>query len=88
MKPIKLSHILFSLALIAALTIAAVPAPVHALAASSAGAASTGNTIAANQSNAPIVAANSTWVCKSVVVWRHGHRIVVRKCHKAEKPAA
>jgi hypothetical protein len=85
MKKIKFSHILFSLALIAALTLAAVPAaPVYALSASAA--AST--VITANQANSPALVSNNILVCRIVIEWRHGHRIAVRRCHKVVKPAA
>ena len=82
MNKIKTSHILFSLALIAALTLAAVPAPAYALSAS----ASSSPLIAANQASAPALAANGIWVCRTVIVWHNGHRIAVRRCHRVEKP--
>jgi hypothetical protein len=90
MKNIKLSHLIFSLALIAALTVAAVPAPVHALAGSSASAASIAgaNTgIVASQSSVT-AASRTVWVCRPVVVWRHGHRFVLRQCHRVVRPLA
>ena len=83
MNKIKFSHILFSLALIAALTLAAAPAPAYALSASST------NTVAATyQSNTPVLAPNSILVCRTIIEWHKGHRIVVRRCHKVQKSAA
>jgi hypothetical protein len=84
MNKIKFSHILFSLALIAALALAAVPmAPAHALS------TSTANTVMiANQVNAEVLTSNSGVVCKSIVIWRNGHRTVVRRCHKSTDPAS
>jgi hypothetical protein len=83
MNKIKTSHILFSLALIVALTLAAVPAaPAYALSASA-----TNPVIAANQGSAPILAPNSVLVCRTIIEWRNGHRVVVRRCHKVTKPA-
>jgi hypothetical protein len=83
MKKIKLSHILFSLAVIAALTLAAVPAPAYALSASTV----TNTVITANQTNSPALVSNNILVCRVVIEWRHGHRIAVRRCHKVVKPA-
>lgn len=80
MKNIKLSHVLFSLALIAALGLAMVPAaPVHALSVS---AASTNPTLAVGQAQAPALLAPNALVCRTVIVWRHGHRIAIRRCHR------
>ena len=81
MNKIKFFHILFSLALIGALALAVVPmSPAHALS------SSTANTVitSANQ----VLTPNNGVVCKSVTVWRNGHRIVVRVCHKIEKPSS
>jgi hypothetical protein len=83
MKKIKVSHLLFSLALIAALILAVVPsAPAYALSASSGHA-----TIVENQMNAPALASNTILVCRTVIEWHHGHRVVVRRCHKVTKPS-
>ena len=81
MKKIKFFHILFSLALIAALALAVVPmVPAHALS------NLTANTVmtSANQ----VLTPNNGVVCKSFTVWRNGHRIVVRVCHKIKKPSS
>lgn len=75
MKPVKLSHLIFSFAVIAALVMAAIPAaPAYALPASS----SDQTSISAAGADAPA----SAVVCKSVVKWRNGHRIVVRVCRR------
>lgn len=75
MKPVKLSHLLFSLAVIAALVMAAVPAaPAYALS----GSASDQTSISAAGDDSP---ANAI-VCKKVTKWRDGHRITVRVCHR------
>jgi len=78
MKTIKLPHVLFSFAVITALVLAAVPmAPAHAMSASTAQttslAASDGSTTALT---------SSVVVCRSHTVWRNGHRITVRICHR------
>jgi hypothetical protein len=79
MKPIKLSQLLFSLAVIGALVLAAIPAsPAYALSAP----ASHQTSIGAVGADAPAGAI----VCKSVVKWRNGHRIVVRVCHRVRPP--
>ena len=84
MNKIKFSHVLFSLALIAALTLAVVPAaPAYALSASS-----TNTAIATYQSNTPVLAPNGILVCRTIIEWHKGHRIVVRRCHKVQKSAA
>ena len=81
MKTTKLSYMLFSLAMIAALVVAAIPvAPAYAMSASSAG---TG--ISAASADAPALGAG-VLVCKSVIKWYHGHRIAVRVCHRVHKP--
>ena len=78
MKNSKLSTILFSLAVIVALTLAALPAaPAYALSASSA----TGS-IAVNHSSAPVISANHIWVCRTIRIWRNHHLIVIRHCHR------
>lgn len=79
MKPVKLSHLLFSLAVIAALVMAAVPAaPAYALT----GSASDQTSISAAGADAPAGAV----VCKKVTKWRDGHRITVRVCHRVRPP--
>jgi hypothetical protein len=84
MNKIKTSHILFSLALIAVLALAVVPAaPVYALSASA-----TNPVIAANQGSASALAPNGIVVCKTIIEWHNGHRVAVRRCHKVEKTAS
>ena len=77
MKTIKLSHVLFSLALIAALALAVIPVPVFALSASATAPAS-----------GTSLTASGGLVCHSVVVWHHGHRTVVRRCHRVGTSAS
>lgn len=80
MKTNKLSYVLFSLAIIAALFAAAIPmAPAHAMSS-----ASTATTISSPAST-PALGTN-VLVCRHVVKWVHGHRISVRVCHKVDKP--
>jgi hypothetical protein len=84
MNKINISGIVFSLALIAALAFAVVPmSPAHALSNSAVDTVMTN----ANHVETTILAPNTGVVCKSVVVWRNGHRIVLRVCHKIEKPS-
>ena len=78
MNKIKLSHIVFSLALIAALAATSIPtAPAYALSNSSA------HVVVAEKQAAAL---GNNIVCKSVTYWRNGHRVVVRVCHKVTKP--
>ncbi|MFN8462189.1 MAG: hypothetical protein U0X93_10520 [Anaerolineales bacterium] len=77
MKTIKLSQLLFSLAVIAALVMAAIPAaPAYAMAPDSTptslSAASTGQVAPA--------AIVGVVVCKNKTIWRDGHRITIRVC--------
>jgi hypothetical protein len=85
MNKIKLPHILFSLALVAALALTVVPmAPAYALSGTT-----TNTGMTANQVNAPLLSSDTgVLVCRSIVIWRNGHRIVVRRCHKVTKPAS
>ncbi len=80
MKTTKLSYLLFSLAMVIALVLAAIPvAPAHALSTS---AVQQSTSIAAdNHSPAP----TGLVVCKTKIVWRHGHRIAVRVCHRVPR---
>ena len=81
MKTIKLSHVLFSIAVVTALVLAAIPAaPVYALSSSA-----TQTSLAATDNVSPTLTA-SVIVCRSVVRWYHGHRIVVRVCHRVHRP--
>jgi hypothetical protein len=79
MKPVKLSHLLFSLAVIGALVMAAIPAaPAFALSAS----ASDQTSFSASGAGAPA----GVIVCRSIVKWRNGHRIWVRVCRRVRPP--
>jgi hypothetical protein len=81
MKTVKLTQLLFSVAVIAALVAAAIPAaPAYA-----APAASTGTTIGAASADTPVLGPG-VLVCKSVTRWIHGHRVTVRVCHRVYKP--
>jgi hypothetical protein len=79
MKPVKLSHLLFSLAMIGLLVLAAIPAgPAYALSAPT----SDQSSISAADADSP---ANKI-ICRTVVRWRDGHRILVRVCHRVPPP--
>jgi hypothetical protein len=79
MKPVRLTHVLFSLAMIGALVLAAIPAaPAYALTAPG----SDETSISAAGADSPA----SKVVCRSVVKWRNGHRITVRVCHRVPSP--
>ena len=78
MKTIKLPHLLFSLAVIAALVTAAIPAaPAYAL-----GSGSAQTTVSAADSTPAV----NVIVCRNIVRWRDGHRIVVRVCKRVHRP--
>ena len=80
MKTIKFSHVLVSFAVIAALALAAVPiAPAHAMSASLA--SQTTSLSATTGNHAPVLTSGAV-VCRSITVWRHGHRITLRVCHR------
>jgi hypothetical protein len=85
MKTIKLSHLLFSLAVVAALVMAAIPAaPAYALSNS----ASQPTSIVAADDNAASLTAGVIIVCRNKVVWRDGKRISIRVCHRVHRPHA
>jgi hypothetical protein len=78
MKTIKLPHLLFSLAVIAALVVAAIPAaPAYAMAPES-----TQASLSATEAGSGA----SAIVCRNVVKWHEGHRIVVRVCKRVHRP--
>lgn len=84
MKTIKLSHLLFSLAVVAALMMAAVPAaPAYALSNS----ASQITSIAAADNDSTVLTAGAV-VCRSTTIWRNGHRVTIRVCHRVHRPNA
>ena len=78
----KLTYILFSLAVIAALLIAAVPAPVFALSGTTTPSAAAGVQLTADLPSTP-----SYIGCRSVGFWRLGHWVVIRLCHRGPNPA-
>ncbi len=82
MKTTKLSYLLFSLAMVTALVLAAIPvSPAQAL--STSAVQQQGTSIAADN-HVPVLTAGAV-VCKAKIVWRHGHRIAVRVCHKVPR---
>ena len=83
MKTIKLSHVMFSLAVIAALVAAAIPAaPAYAMAPESAQ-----TSIAASDGDLTTLTAGvGAVVCRSKVIWRDGHRVVIRVCKRVHRP--
>ncbi len=81
MKTTKLSYLLFSLAMVTALVLAAIPvSPAHALSAS---AVPQSTSITADNHSSVLTA--GIVVCKTRIVWRHGHRIAIRVCHKVPR---
>ena len=85
MKTIKLSSVLFSFVVIAALMLAAVPmAPAHAMTISST--QTTG--LSATTGSHTTVLTSGALVCRSIAVWRHGHRIRLRVCHRVPRQDA
>lgn len=83
MKTIKLSHLLFSLAVIAALVAAAIPAaPAYALSDSALQAVS----LTASDGASAVLTATSAVVCFKKVVWRDGHRVTIRVCKRVHRP--
>jgi hypothetical protein len=79
MKTKKLSHIVFGLAMIAALSLAAIPTvPAHAM---SDTAAQQSAIVAAADGSSSTLTAGAV-VCRSWTVWRNGHRVTVRVCHR------
>lgn len=83
MKTVKLSRLLFSLAVIAALVAAAIPAaPAYALADSAPQAAS----LTASDGASAVLTATSAVVCVKKVIWRDGHRVLVRVCKRVHRP--
>ena len=84
MKNLKLSKMLFSLAVVAALVMAAIPAaPAYALTNSASQTAS----IAAADNDSTALTAGAV-VCRTKVVWRDGKHISIRVCHRVHRPNA
>ena len=83
MKTSQLSYLLFSLTVIAALILAAVPmASAHAMSSSLAPQTASLGSIGSHSA----VLTSGIVVCRSLILWRHGHRITVRVCHRAHRP--
>ena len=84
MNKIKISHLVFSLALIVALALAVLPAaPAYALSNSASGPVFT-----ANHVDATVLTPHGGPLCRRIVVWIHGHRTVIRRCHQVANPAS
>lgn len=83
MSKARLFQILFSLAVIAALTLALAPAPVYALSASTANTAVSASVV--TQASSPALSPNAL-ICRRVVVRHNGHVIKVLRCHRVTKP--
>ena len=82
MKTTKYSHLLFSLDLIAALVVAAIPStPVYAMAAAT---PQQSTSIGAADSALSTLAAGAV-VCRSITFWRNGYRVTVRVCHRVHR---
>ena len=85
MKTTKLSHLLFSVALIAALVLAAIPStPVYAMSDST---PQQSTSISAADIASSTLSAGAV-VCRSITFWRNGHRVTVRVCHRVHKDKA
>jgi len=83
MKTIKLSRLLFSLAVIAALVAAALPAaPAYALTNT---APQIVTVAATNQAAAALTVGVSAIVCWNKVIWRDGHRVSIRVCKRVHR---
>ncbi|MCC6499524.1 MAG: hypothetical protein IT313_04565 [Anaerolineales bacterium] len=84
MKTIKLSHLLFSLAVIAALVAAALPAaPAYALTNST---PQTVSVSATSPAATALTVGVTAVVCWNKVIWRDGHRVSIRVCKRVHKP--
>lgn len=82
MKTTKLSYLLFSLAMVAALVLAAIPtSPAHAL---SAAPVQQSTSIGAADNHSPVLTSGIV-VCKTRILWRNGHRIAIRVCHRVHR---
>ncbi len=85
MKTTKIPYLLFSLAIVTALVLTAIPmVPAHALSDS---AVKQNTAISAATNNSPVLTAGIV-VCRTRIVWRHHHRIAVRICHRMSRPGA
>ena len=85
MKTTKLSHLLFSLVMIAALVVAAIPStPVYAMSDS---APQQSTSIGAADITSSTLSAGAV-VCRSITFWRNGHRVTIRVCHRVHRHSA
>jgi hypothetical protein len=85
MKTIKFSYLLFSLAMVAALALAAIPAaPAYAL--SDSATQQSASIGAADNNSSMLSASGAVIVCRTKVIWRNGHRISIRVCHRVHRP--
>ncbi len=85
MKTIKLPHLLFSIAVIAALVMAAIPAaPAYALTPSASAQAS----VTAADTNDSLTLSAGAVVCFTKVIWRDGKRVAIRVCKRVHRPNA
>jgi hypothetical protein len=86
MKRTKLSHLLFGLAMVGALVLAAIPsAPAHAL--SDSAMQQSASIGAADGKSSTLSASEAVVVCRSKVIWRNGHRVSIRVCHRVHRPS-
>jgi hypothetical protein len=86
MRKTKLSHLLFGLAMIAALALAAIPASAAYALSDSATQQST--SINAADNNSPALSAAGAVVCRTKIFWRNGHRVSIRVCHRVHRASA
>jgi len=85
MKRTKLSHLLFGLAMVAALVLATIPsAPVHALSDS---VIQQSTSIGAADNNSSTLRPAGAVVCRTKIFWRHGYRVSIRVCHRVHPPS-
>ena len=82
MTKTRFFQILFSLAVIAALTLALAPAPVYALSASSTNVSISGSVT--GQVGAPELPP-SVLICRKVITWHNGHIIIIRACRWVDR---
>jgi hypothetical protein len=72
--------------MVTALVLAAIPtAPAYALSDS---AAPQSASIGVADNSSPALSDARTVVCRTRVVWRNGHRVSIRVCHRVPRPAA
>jgi hypothetical protein len=79
MKTIQIPYVLFSLAVVVALVLAAFPAPAFALAPTASSATSTGPQVQAVAAPQP-----EALVCRTTFFWVDHHWVAVRVCHRVD----